>query len=132
MKINKKIAAGALTLAMLSTSISSVFAFNLPKVDKAINNSQKIDVLKKANLIHGYADGSLGLDKSLTRSELTTLIVFAIGEDKKAESLKNEESPFKDVDKKYWANGIIKVGVEVKNAKGLKLIHGYPDQTFKG
>ena len=41
MKINKKIAAGALTLAMLSTSISSVFAFNLPKVDKAINNSQK-------------------------------------------------------------------------------------------
>lgn len=88
MKINKKIAAGALTLAMLSTSISSVFAFNLPKVDKAINNSQKIDVLKKANLIHGYADGSLGLDKSLTRSELTTLIVFAIGEDKRLKVLK--------------------------------------------
>lgn len=132
MKINKNLAAGALTLAIISSSISSVFAFNFPKIEPAINNSQKIDVLKKANLIHGYADGNLGLDKSLTRSELTTLVVYAIGEDKKALSLKNEESPFKDVSKDYWANGIIKVGVELKNNMGVKLIHGYPDETFKG
>ncbi|WP_071027945.1 S-layer homology domain-containing protein [Peptoniphilus raoultii] len=130
--MNKKFAAGILTLAMISSTVTSTFAFNFPKLGKANDNAQKVEELRKINIVSGYADGSLGLDKNLTRSELTKLVVYAIGEDKKAAELKDKESTFKDVKKEYWANGIINTAVNLKNEKGLSLISGYPDMTFKG
>lgn len=101
--------------------------FNISVFASKDNGLEKVNFLKEKGIIDGYPDGSLGLEKNLKRSEITKILVYSLGDKKKAIELQGKEIPFKDVGKDYWANGVISYA---KNK--MNLISGYPDGTFKG
>lgn len=73
-KVMKKILSVALSTAMAFSMFASV-AFG---ADAKLTPQQQFDVLKSANIVAGYPDGTAGLDKTITRAELATIIVKAI------------------------------------------------------
>lgn len=101
--------------------------FNISVFASKDNGLEKVNFLKEKGIIDGYPDGSLGLEKNLKRSEITKILVYSLGDKKRAIELQGKEIPFKDVGKDYWANGVISYA---KNK--MNLISGYPDGTFKG
>ncbi|AZK45891.1 S-layer homology domain-containing protein [Paenibacillus lentus] len=73
-KVMKKILSVALSTAMAFSMFASVaFAAN-----EKLTAQQQFDALKSAGIVNGYPDGTAGLDKSITRAELATIIVKAI------------------------------------------------------
>lgn len=101
--------------------------FNISVFASKDSGLEKVNYLKEKGIIDGYPDGSLGLEKNLKRSEITKILVYALGNKNKAIELQGKEKPFIDVSKDYWANGVISFA---KN--NMNLISGYPDGTFKG
>lgn len=101
--------------------------FNISVFASKDNGLEKVNFLKEKGIIDGYPDGSLGLEKNLKRSEITKILVYSLGDKNKAIELQGKETPFSDVGKDYWANGVISYA---KN--NMNLISGYPDGTFKG
>lgn len=79
--------------------------------------------LKDLGLYQGYDDGSLGLERPITRAEFATLVVRMVGEE--AVSKKQVDTVFKDVKANHWGSGYINTAVN------RKLVQGYSDQTFK-
>lgn len=79
------------------------------------------DLLSK-NILSGYEDGTIRPDKNISRAELTTLVVRAMG-------LKPSENPVLDFADKdsipSWAAGYIAL------AKENGIISGYEDKTFR-
>lgn len=73
-KVMKKILSVALSTAMAFSMFASV-AFG---ADAKLTPQQQFDALKSAGIVTGYPDGTAGLDKSITRAELATIIVKAI------------------------------------------------------
>lgn len=73
-KVMKKILSVALSTAMAFSMFASV-AFG---ANEKLTPQQQFDVLKSANIVAGYPDGTAGLDKTITRAELATIIVKAI------------------------------------------------------
>lgn len=84
----------------------------------------KVKWLQESGLVKGYADGSLGLDKTITRAEFAAILVRGMGLE--AEALKAMAIPSKFVDMGgHWANGYVEVAV------GNGLVKGYPNMTFR-
>lgn len=79
--------------------------------------------LKDIGLYKGYDDGTLGLERPITRAEFATLIVRILGEEEASKTPVNTN--FKDVGKQHWASGYINTAVK------HKLVQGYSDQTFR-
>jgi len=79
--------------------------------------------LKVLGILKGYPDGSLKLDASIKRAEVAALTVRMLGYESKAVS--GESHIFTDVHQDYWGNLVI------QKAYNLKIIHGYPDNSFK-
>ncbi|WP_339157851.1 S-layer homology domain-containing protein [Paenibacillus sp. FSL W8-0186] len=73
-KVMKKILSVALSTAMAFSMFASV-AFG---ADAKLTPQQQFDALKAAGIVTGYPDGTAGLDKTITRAELATIIVKAI------------------------------------------------------
>ena len=101
--------------------------FNITVFASKDSGLEKVNYLKEKGIIDGYPDGSLGLEKNLKRSEITKILVYALGNKNKAIELQGKEKHFSDVREDYWANGVISFA---KN--NMNLISGYPDGTFKG
>lgn len=80
--------------------------------------------LQNLDILQGYEDGSLGLDKDITRAEFATVAVRLLGLESAAEVSKGATA-FKDVAATHWAAGYINIAVQ----QGL--LKGYPDGTFK-
>lgn len=114
--MNKKITTVIMVLILLISSIS--FAGNTGDQEKAAKN------LVALGLIEGYGDGSLGLEKNITRAEFATLVVRLICKETEAKS-NTDDTIFSDVKNNHWASGYINVAV------AERLINGYPDGTFK-
>lgn len=129
--MKKRLAVTCLSLGLVAANVSNIFAYELPKIADAKNVEEKIELLQKNKYISGYQDNNLHLERTLTRAELTKLVVYMLQEENKAKFLNEKENPFKDVKKDFWANGIISLGAELKNNKDVALIAGYPDNTFK-
>lgn len=129
--MKKRLAVTALSIGLIVTNVSNIFAYELPKIASAKNIEEKIELLQKDKYITGYEDNKLHLERSLTRAELTKLVVYMLKEENKAKDLNTKDNPFTDVKKDFWANGIIALGTELKNNKDVSLIAGYPDKTFK-
>ena len=90
-------------------------------------DDDKINFLKEKKIIAGYENGDLGLDKNIKRSELTKILVYALGHEDKAKELQGKSMPFNDVKKDDWANGVIAYAKD-----NMNLFSGYPDGSFKG
>lgn len=91
------------------------------------DNNEKIETLQKAGIITGYPDGSLGLDKPITRAEIAVILTKIKGELIE----KNDQQSFNDVGKGHWAKFYVENASQIKNPQGISAIVGYPDGSFK-
>lgn len=134
-----------LVVTMILSGVSTAFAANGKVVDiishgKAIDvkpiseiigvddkrfNSEKIMALVKKGYVQGYPDGTLGLERNITRAEFATIIVNALGLQEKANSILLPITNFSDVNPTSWYARNLAV------ASQLGIINGYPDGTFK-
>lgn len=127
--MNKRIISFALAIIILLGS--SGFAFAMTSED------MKVQYLIDNKIIEGRTTDEEGvvdyaLDKTLTRAEVTKLIVYILNLQELAESIKGSILAFSDVDNNHWANGYISVAT-TKNeniAYGRRIILGYPDGKF--
>ncbi|MFC1767596.1 S-layer homology domain-containing protein, partial [Candidatus Margulisiibacteriota bacterium] len=81
----------------------------------------KVNLLAMLKLFGGYPDGTFKPENGITRAELTTLLVRAMGVD--VPPVKGKI--FKDLSSKHWSAKYVKVGVD----RGI--VTGYRDGTFK-
>lgn len=77
--------------------------------------------LYKAGIVKGNGDGTVQLDRSLSRVEALTLLVRTLGEEESPEG----SLPFSDIDPRAWYAG------PLKTAFDLAIIKGFPDGTFR-
>lgn len=133
--MNKKLLSLVLTLVMVLGAFTSVFAAETKtteKVEKITGKDNKIQYVVDKKLVEGYEDGSLGLDKNITRAEITKLLAIANGNKDLAAKLQGAMKLYNDVDNSHWANGVITVGTTVPSAtNGQPMLQGYPDGSFK-
>lgn len=80
--------------------------------------------LKEIGIFKGYEDGTLGLNRNITRAEFAALTVRLIGMEELHEGNKGKTA-FKDVPADFWGSGYINIAV------GQGLFKGYEDQTFR-
>lgn len=93
----------------------------------AIEPSDKVDALVKAGLVQGYPDGTLGLDRPITRAEISVILTRL-----KANNIESSGKViFKDVPKSHWAFDYINRACQIKNSQGIPAIVGYPNGRFK-
>ncbi|MCG0239401.1 MAG: S-layer homology domain-containing protein [Firmicutes bacterium] len=83
---------------------------------------EALETLVEYGLVRGDQSGSLRLADPITRAEMATILVRAMGYEQQALFLAGAE-PFRDV-KGHWASGYLAV------AKNLGLVAGYPDGRF--
>ena len=151
--MNKKFLSLVLALVMVLGTFSSVFAAKpvekkeakeAPKatekvVPKITGKTEKIKWLQNEGVIEGRKvnedpkNNDLALDKNIQRAEVSKLLVFATGNQAKAQTdaLKSI-TIYKDVALNHWANGYINVGsTEKSEANGIPFLLGYPGNVFK-
>lgn len=81
------------------------------------------DQLHTLGLLKGYTDGTLALDNNIRRSEVTALLVRALGYSDK--EVPGEGKQFSDVKADYWAVP------DIQKAYKLRLIVGDTGGTFR-
>ena len=114
-----------LLFVLLLTSCLLTPSYILAKENS--DNNEKIETLQKAGIITGYPDGSLGLDKPITRAEIAVILTKIKGELIE----KNDQQIFNDVSKGHWAKFYVENASQIKNLQGISAIVGYPDGSFK-
>lgn len=121
----KRIMSLLLLISILLGTFSSVFAADIYGQSEQISNSEKVKRLVERGYVVGYSDGSLGLDRNITRAEFTAIITRALGLEDVALASGNIPTGYTDVNVSAWYNPY----VAVASSKGI--IKGYPDGTFK-
>ena len=142
--MNKKFLSLVLSLVMVLGTFTSVFAAD-SKVEakkeevKKTSPSAKVQWMIDQKLVEGrkiFKPGEekndLALDKNITRAEITKMLVYAKGQENLADMVKATSVPYSDVKADHWANGFITVGTfKMTGPKGVAMLAGYPDGTFK-
>jgi len=121
----KRLVSLFLVFVIFLGTFSFVFADNVFYEQNEITNSDKVKRLVERGYITGYGDGSLGLNRDITRAEFTAIVTRALGLEDVAMSVGNTPTGFKDVNASAWYNPYIAMA----SSKGI--IKGYPDGTFK-
>lgn len=111
----------ALVALILATSLF------LPSPAWASGRSDKINALKNEGVVTGYPDGSLGLDRPISRAEVSVLLIRMTGNQVKGPG----PQVFKDVSSSHWASGYVETASRLKNPQGVAAIVGYPDNSFR-
>jgi hypothetical protein len=78
--------------------------------DNFLTEEQAGEYLRQIGLYRGYDDGTLGLDRNITRAEFATLAVRLEG----LEDLQGRyrgETIFKDMPANHWASGYVNIAV---------------------
>ena len=83
---------------------------------------RSISLNSTLGIIKGYPGNMFKPEKGITRAELVALLLRTKGLSR--ESIGFIENPFSDLLESFWATPFVLKGVE------LKLVQGYPDQTF--
>lgn len=109
------------SVILLSTSLL------LPSSVLASERNDKIDALKSSGVVKGYPDGSLGLEKNITRAEIAVVLTQIKGVNAKASG----KQIFKDLEKDHWARPYVEAACQIKNPQGIPALAGYPDGSFK-
>ncbi len=116
----KKVLSLVLVIAMVLSCFTVAFA--APKDVTDANQIKAIDALVSLGVVNGYPDGTYRPNGTITRAEMTKLLVEALGHGDLAQG---SSSSFKDA-KGKWYDGYVAM------AAGLDIVNGYPDGTFKG
>lgn len=100
------------------------FLFSAVPIQAATSQQQHAgEQLRVLGILTGYEDGSLGLDQSVTRAEMATILVRTLGLKVDQNAEKNKD--FQDVKDGYWAKNFIQAAA----TRGL--VSGYKDGTYK-
>jgi len=113
---------------VLSLVLALVMVFSLAAPTMAAQASaQEIagDRLLSLGVIDGYADGTLGLDRTITRAEITVILAKIRGMGDAANLLKDTPSKFSDVKVNEWYTGWINL------AASQGWVKGDPQGTFR-
>lgn len=105
-------------MLVISISISHTFAYAVTDDEYFAGNQ-----LKQIGILKGYTDGSLKLEKPISRAEVATIMVRVRGYEDSVINL--EGRAFTDVAVGNWAY------LNIQNAYKLEIIQGYPDLSFK-
>lgn len=106
----KRLAAAAITAALVFNT--SVFA----------DTSEAVKYLADNNILQGYTDGSMGLDKNITRAEFAKMICMQTAA--KEDTVKSTAVEFTDTNG-HWAEKYI------QRAAQNGWINGFEDKTFR-
>ena len=117
----RKVLSFMLVLAMILGSFSMVFALEFPDVDPDAKYHDAVAVLSDLDVVSGYTDGNYKPDNVVTRAEMASLIIKALGIAPAASAT----TRFPDVPSTHWASGYIAY------ASSLGILKGYTDGTFK-
>lgn len=140
--MNKKILSLVLALVMVLGTFTSVFAetkteakkeeAKVEKIEKVVGKQNKIDYIRDKKIVEGDEKGNLNLDSNVKRSEITKVLVIANGEEEAAKNLQGVGGVYKDLKADHWANGYIVAGTtRSSKVNDVKMLNGYPDDTFK-
>jgi hypothetical protein len=117
----KKVLSLVLAFAMILGSFGFVFGTQFPDVSDTEVFSEAVNVLSGLGVIGGYPDGNFKPANVVTRAEMATMLVNALGISVSGGS----DTKFSDVPKSHWASGFISY------ATSVGFVAGYPDGTFK-
>lgn len=81
------------------------------------SSSELLSILTHYRIVRGDERGNLNLDKPISRAEMITIMVRALGDEEEADFFK-EFGPFKDVSADDWYAGYINYGAARKLVKG--------------
>ncbi|MGE4283282.1 MAG: S-layer homology domain-containing protein [Clostridia bacterium] len=112
-----------IAIVFILAGLSNAFAQNAITVS---SNELQMDAAKKLvalNLLKGYDDGTLGLERPIRRVEFCAVVTRMQGYEGSTKFA--GQIPFKDVQKDYWGYEYIATAYE------LKTLSGFPDGTFK-
>jgi len=85
-----------------------------------------INSMVSEEIINGYPDNTFQPERKITRAEIITIIMRALGIKSKKETIKLDKyMPFKDIPENHWAIDYIKI------AKRIDIISGDPDNNFR-
>jgi micrococcal nuclease len=107
--------------ALLMAMLVSTSAFALNDVSDSTRNSTAIKFLNQRGIVGGYPDGTFQPAKTVSRAEMTKILVGATGAAPTVETYKN---CFPDVKEEWFAPFVC-------YAKEKGWVGGYPDGTFK-
>lgn len=99
----------------------------MPSSVRAAGRDEKIAVLKNTGVISGYPDGSLGLNKPISRAEVSVLLIRMTSDTVNGSGAQM----FKDVPSSHWASGYVQTACNLRNPEGISTIVGYPDSSFR-
>ncbi len=116
----RKVLSFVLVLSLVLGSFAMAFASYSDMADES--SAEAVDVLSGLGVISGYPDGTFRPDNIVTRAEMATLIVAALGLEEYATST---TSRYPDMSAASWAQGYVAYGTS------LGFISGYPDGTFR-
>lgn len=107
--------------------ITIIFAIFISSfsISAAATGNRKVDWLINEGLITGYPDGSYGLNNTITRAEVSTILTRFLEREDVSEVLKTVQGKFIDVLPSHWANGYINF------ANSMGYVNGYPDYSFR-
>jgi hypothetical protein len=118
----KKILSLVLVLSLVLGTFSFAFADgHLPEDIVGEDSEEAVATLMALGVVNGYPDGTYKPEKTVTRAEMTKLLVEALGYGELAEGA---TSTFADV-QGTWAESYVGF------ATSMELVLGYPDGTFK-
>lgn len=123
MGLMKKLTSAIVASSLVFTLVGSASAAY--SADSANQSATRMQALK---IVQGMPDGTLGLDKEITRAELVTIIVRAFGQEDNAKLLMGSTGGFTDT-AKHWASGNIAMATALVSKVGGDAI-GLPDGTF--
>lgn len=120
--MSKKVLSLVLALVMVLGTLGTAFADTAAA--PAVN--EKLEKLKELGLVIGNESGDFGLENAITRAEMATVIVRALGLEDVAKASQGFPSQFSDMNgaNVLWARGYVNVAV------GQGIIKGYPEGTF--
>lgn len=107
------------------TSTADLTANSALTDNPALTADSRVDRLIKKGLVVGSPTAGYQLDKTITRAEMTKLLIGLIGQGALAERYKESASAYQDVAPGSWYTGYINLATE----KGI--INGYPDGSFQ-
>jgi len=119
MRKSSKMLSLVIALIFLFSAVTPAFAATASRQERAG------DTLYGLGVIEGYPDGSLGLERTITRAEMTVVLSRIAGLGSAADVMQSVPSKFSDVATNAWFTGFINL------ASQQNWVAGYPDGTFK-
>ena len=118
LKTMRKTLSIVLSLLMVLSIFSPVFAEEEVTAENIAENEEFIEFLQEQNIIKGDSTGNLMLDKDIDRASFATILVRADGKDAVAQSVATLPSKFADMTAAHWGNGYATVAHDNMWMKG--------------